>query len=143
MRIRDAAHWGSWADCLEMVRAAILKWPRTSSEECKEECPIVCPQSRIAQHISKTLECSCQHGKHWQEPATRLDQRDAQRFGHLTSAEFRRSTFGGRGGGAHIIRRMPVCTRRNTCLSTPRGRHTQARPTSLMGPLWVRPGRTR
>ena len=36
-------------------------------------------------------------------------------------------TFGGRGGGLHIIRRMPVGTRRNTCLSTPRGRHTQAR----------------
>ena len=21
LRLRDAAHWGSWADCLEMVRA--------------------------------------------------------------------------------------------------------------------------
>ena len=49
---------------------SIHKWPRTSSEECKVECPIVCPQSRIAQHISKTLGCSCQHGKHWQEGPT-------------------------------------------------------------------------
>ena len=42
----------------------ILRWRRTSSEECKVECPIVCPQSKIAQLILGALECSCQHGKH-------------------------------------------------------------------------------
>ena len=63
LRIRDAAHGKG------------IKWPRTSLEEYKEECPIVCPQSRIAQDISKTLECSCQHGKYWQEGS------DSNKFG--------------------------------------------------------------
>ena len=32
---------------LEMFGQGIHRWPRTSSEEYKVECPIVCPQSRI------------------------------------------------------------------------------------------------
>ena len=52
LRIRDAAHWGSWRIVWRWCGQGILKWLRTSLEEYKEEFPTVCPQSRIARRWS-------------------------------------------------------------------------------------------
>ena len=58
LRVRDVEHGAIASSSLPLTLGGC--WSRWS-EGGVSDCP------RNAQPISKTLECSCQHGKHWQE----------------------------------------------------------------------------
>ena len=64
LRLRDAAHWGSWADCLEMGRA---RHPQVAEDVIRGM------QGRVS-------HCLSAHGKHWQKGS---DQTQRWKRGNL------------------------------------------------------------
>ena len=151
LRIRDAAHWGSWADCFAGKASSSCRgcyqrntrksykygrgegifggtWTGEARISCRQCLSWPCQQTGspgLRQNCSESgfsdvSVCHCLFARHFWPPPSSMQQirgsgqervrggeccgsdlpgRRAQRFGHLTSAKFRRSTFGGRGSG--------------------------------------------